>query len=51
MMIVIIKSSKTLMAYGYATISFMAMETITNTGKNKNSIGKCEKKSSKPFKP
>ena len=29
----------------------MTMKTVTKTGKNKNSVEKCEEKVSKPIKP
>ena len=32
------------------TIGLMIVKTITKTGKNKNSVEKCEKKVSKPIK-
>ena len=33
------------------TISLMTIKTTTETGKNKNSMEKCEKNVSKPIKP
>ena len=33
------------------TISLKTMKTTTKTGENQNSVEKCEKKISKPFKP